>query len=115
MLTINGIGRLGQEPKMQYTPAGTALTNLTVAADVGFGDKRETVWLRLSSFGNQAEALNKYLSKGSRLAFVAEVTKVGTYEKRDGTAGVNFDAKILSFSFLDKAEGGSVEREPEEF
>jgi len=112
MLTMSGIGRLGREPKMQYAPNGTAVTNLTVAVDCGFGDKKETVWMSLVAFGNQAEALNKYLSKGSRLFFTAELQKVSTYEKNAGGTGVNVDAKILTFSFLDKS---GVEGEPEIF
>ena len=120
MLTISGIGRLGQEPKMQYTDKGTAITNLSVAADVGFGDKKVTAWIRLSAFSKQAELLNQYLSKCSRLVFTAEVTNIGTYSKKDGTSGINFDARILTFSFVDKSEQDSTNpygggNEPEDF
>lgn len=116
MLTISGIGRLGRAPKMQYTPSGSAVTNLSVAADCGFGDKKETIWVSLVSFGNQAETLNKYLDKGSRIVFTAEVTKVNTYTKKDETIGFTVDARITSFSFVDKSEAVSaVEEEPEVF
>jgi single-strand DNA-binding protein len=117
MLTITGVGRLGQAPKMQYTPSGTAVTNFSVAADCGFGDKKETVWVSLASFGQQAETLNQYLQKGMRIAFTADVQRIRTYTKKDQTTGVSLDAKVLSFSFLDfsdKAEG-KTEAEPEEF
>lgn len=114
MLTISGIGRLGQEPKMQYTPAGTAVTNISVATECGFGDKKETVWVNLSGFGNQAEALNKYLAKGKRIAFTAEVRNIRTFTKKDNTVGTSLDARITTFSFVDYVDddGGS---EPEEF
>lgn len=119
MLTISGIGRLGQAPKMQYNPAGNAITTLSVAVDCGFGDKKETVWVSLVSFGKQAEILNQYLTKGSRLVFSAEISKVRGYTKKDNTVGTSLDARVLSFSFVDKAEGGSTpfdgEAEPEEF
>lgn len=104
MLTISGIGRLGREPKMQYNPQGNAITNMSVATDVGFGDKKETVWVSLVSFGKQAEVLNQYLSKGSRICFTADVTAIRTFEKQDKTVGTSLDARILSFSFVDKAE-----------
>lgn len=117
MITISGVGRLGQSPKMQYTPSGTAVTNFSVATDCGFGDKKETVWVGLASFGQQAEILNQYLVKGARIAFTAEVQRIRTYTKKDQTIGTSLDAKILSFSFLDKSEtqGGAVEEEPEVF
>jgi single-strand DNA-binding protein len=113
MLTISGVGRLGQSPKMQYTPSGTAVTNFSVAADCGYGDKKETVWVNLSGFGQQAEILNQYLEKGSRIAFTAEVQRIRTYTKKDSSTGTSLDAKVLSFSFLDKSEKAT--NEPEEF
>lgn len=110
--TISGIGRLGKEPKMQYSPNGSAITNITVAVDTGFGDKKETVWFSLVAFGVQAEAINKYFSKGNRIGFTADLQKVRTYEKQGGEVGTSVDAKLLTFSFIDKNEGQS---EPEEF
>lgn len=116
MLTISGVGRLGQAPKMQYTPSGTAVTNFSVAADCGFGDKKETVWVSLASFGNQAEILNQYLTKGTRIAFTAEIQRIRSYTKKDQTVGTSLDAKVLSFSFLDKAEAKDAgDEEPEVF
>lgn len=114
MLTISGIGRLGNNPKMQYSAQGNAITNISVAATVGWGEKQETVWVSLVSFGKQAEVLNQYLTKGSRLVFSAEVSALRTYEKKDGTTGTSLDARIQSFSFVDKAEQ-QEEQEPEVF
>lgn len=114
MITVSGVGRLGQNPKMQYSPQGNAITNFSVAVDCGFGDKKKTVWVSLVSFGKQAEILNQYLSKGSRLSFTAEVTDVRGYTKKDDTIGTSLDAKVLTFAFLDKAENQG-ETEPEEF
>ena len=113
MVTIQGIGRLAKEPKMQYTANGSALTNLTVAMKSGFGEKQETIWVDLVSFGKQAETLNQYLSKGKRIAFTAELRKVRTYEKQDHSTGVNLDARILDFEFVDA--GAKQDSEPTEF
>lgn len=103
MLTINGVARLGQEPKMQYDKKGGAVTTLNAAADVGFGDKKETVWMRIVAFGKQAEILNQYLEKGSKLAFTAEIQKVSGYTKKDNTIGTSVEARILNFEFLSPA------------
>lgn len=110
-MILSGIGRLGADPKMQFNSQGQAITNFNVATECGFGDKKETVWLSLVAYGNQAETLNKYLVKGNRLNFTAELQKVRTFEKQSGT-GVSVDAKILTFSFIDSA---GKSKEPEEF
>jgi single stranded DNA-binding protein (ssb) len=112
MVTISGVGRLGKEPTMKFSDKGNAITNMSVAVTSGFGDKEETTWLSLVAYGKQAEILNQYLSKGSRLVFTAEFSKVRTFEKSDKSTGVSVDAKILTFSFVDKA---NVSSEPEVF
>lgn len=111
MATFIGVGRLGQEPKMDFTPQGTARTILSLAFRSGFGDNEVTTWVRATAFGKQAEILNERLSKGNRLHITAEFQKVYTYEKNDGT-GVTVDVKILAFDFVDKTSGS---HEPEEF
>ena len=113
MAIIAGLGRLGRDPKMSYTPKGDAQTFLTVATRSGFGDNEKTTWLSLVCWGKQAKVMNEHLKKGSRIDFVAELTEVRLYEKSDGTTGYSIDAKLLRADFVD----GTVkpESEPEEF
>jgi single-strand DNA-binding protein len=99
--TIVGIGRLGKDPVMQYTPSGTAQTRMNVAVDSGFGDKRKTTWFSLICWGQLAELLNEKLTKGARIAFNAEFTDV--YVGENGSVNVN--AKIFSVEFLSKVAG----------
>lgn len=113
-MIISGVGRLGQNPKMQYNPAGTAITNFPVAVNCGYGDNKETVWVSLVAFGAQGEAVKKYFEKGHRIEFSAEIQKNRGYEKKDGTVGVSLDARLLTFNFVDKNEVSGAE-EPDEF
>ena len=113
--TLIGIGRLGREPKMQYTDAGLAITHLNVAIGSGFGDKKVTTWFDVSSFGKQAEILNERLSKGDRVKLVMEFVEVKTYEKKDGSTGVEVRAKLLDFEFVDSVKSSDGAEEPEEF
>jgi single-strand DNA-binding protein len=116
-MITSGLGRLGKDPEMQYTPKGSAQTKFSVAVNAGFGENKSTIWVNLICWGTQAETVNKYLNKGSRIVFSAEVTKVGAYMKKDDTAGVTFDAKLLTVEFVDGIEKQSegYQNEPEEF
>lgn len=116
--TIVGIGNLSQEPKMSYTPGGTAQTRINVAVHTGFGDKEKTVWFSLVCWGTFAEMLNEKLVKGSKISFCAELT--GIYVSESGNASIN--AKVLTVEFLSKTskseKGGSPfdqQEEVEEF
>lgn len=120
MATISGLGRLGRNPTMKYTPAGTAQTNFSVALNTGYGENKSTVWLNLVCWGAQAETMNKYLAKGSRISFTAEITRVSGYSKQDESIGVNLDAKLLTCEFVDgiekQTDGTPFDaQEPEEF
>lgn len=104
-MILSGLGRLSKEPKMSFTPKGVAQTNLSVAIDVGYGDKKETVWASIWAYGAQAELVNQYLSKGSRLDFSAELTGLYTYTDKDGDPRASVNGKLLTVTFVDSGKG----------
>lgn len=111
---IFGVGRLGDNPKMDYTPKGTARTVLSLAVTDGFGDSQKTTWLRAVAFGKPAEILNDRVVKGNRLEFTAQLQEIRLYENSQGTTKYSAEVRIIDFSFIDsvKKETGD---EPEEF
>lgn len=67
------IGRLGQDPELEYTPNGHAKLKLRIAIKERkrVDDEWQTVstWIRILAFGNNAENLAEYASKGDLVAF----------------------------------------------
>lgn len=67
------IGNLGADPELRYTPANTAIANMSVATsetwrDKQTGEKKEkTEWHRLVMFNRLAEIAGEYLKKGSKI------------------------------------------------
>lgn len=120
-MIISGIGRFSKDPKMSYTPKGVAQTTMSLAVNTGFGDNAKTVWLGLICWGQQAELINEKFTKGERIEFTAEVTDIHTYESSSGTTGASLNAKLLTFSWVDKSKGGKKDdgefgkNEPESF
>lgn len=112
MLSIFGSGRVGKDPEMRYTPSGTAVVNFSVACDVGFGEYKKTMWVRLSAFGTLAEAINQYVSKGDTISFIGnpepdkETGNPKIFNKQDGTAVSSYDVKISEIKF-DSKKGGA--------
>lgn len=112
--TFSAASKLSREPKMQYTPQGTALTFISFPVHSGFGDKRKTTWVSAAVFGAMAEAVNTNLSKGSQVFVAGEVTGINTYEKKDKTIGAELQVRVTSIDFLDGVVK-SDESEIEEF
>lgn len=65
------IGRLGQDPKLEYTPTGAAVCTLNVATSEKYTSNNETKtrteWHRVIVFGKIGENCNLYLKKGSQI------------------------------------------------
>lgn len=65
------LGRLGQDPQVNYTANGSAVANISVATSERWKDKQtgeqreQTEWNRVVFFNRLAEIVGKYLRKGS--------------------------------------------------
>jgi len=82
------IGRLGRDPEMRYTPAGTAVCNFTMATDEVYRDKagemqKRTEWHRIVAWAKLAEQCSKLLNKG-KLAYVEGRLQTREWDDRDG-------------------------------
>lgn len=99
--SFSAASKLSREPKMQYTPQGTALTFISFPVHSGFGDNRKTTWVSAALFGKMAESANQHLSKGSKVFVVGEVSGINTYDKNDGSTGAELQVRVTSIDFLD--------------
>lgn len=59
--TIILVGNVGRDPEMRYTPNGSAVTSFSVAVSDGFGDRKKTIWFRVSAWEKLAETTNTFL------------------------------------------------------
>jgi single-strand DNA-binding protein len=120
--TIILVGNLGRDPEMRYTPSGQAVTNFSVAVNDNFtssnGEKVErTIWVRVSTWGKQAEICNQYLKKGRKVLVEGRlVTDPATggpriWERQDGTKSASFEVSAQTVRFLSQRgddDGGSM-------
>ena len=98
-------GNVGRDPEMRYMPDGTAVTNFSVAVSDGWGDKKKTIWFRVSVWGKRAEIANQYISKGSKILVEGRLRTDANggpnmFTRRDGTVGANFEITASDFVFL---------------
>ena len=78
---------VGRDAEVRSLPSGQSVLNVTVANNIGFGDKQQTVWIRVILWGKRAEgSLKDYLKKGQQVFISGELT-TSEYQKNDGTQG----------------------------
>ena len=112
-------GRLGQDPDLQYTPAGMAIVKVGIAVK----DRRkkgdewveETTWVNLTAFGTKAETLHQVCNQGD-LIQVDTQYQTSTYEA-DGETKYRHDFIVREWSLAARKGGpqsASEEVEPQE-
>jgi single-strand DNA-binding protein len=82
---------VSQDATVRYLPSGQAVLNVSVANNIGFGDKQQTVWIRVALWGRRAEgSLVGYLKKGQAV-FISGELSTNEYTKNDGTKGFQLE------------------------
>jgi single-strand DNA-binding protein len=67
------IGNLGNDPEIRYMPSGDAFTNISIATNESWKDKKtgenhdKTEWHNVALFGRLAEIAGEFLKKGSKV------------------------------------------------
>ena len=76
MIKVFLTGRLGKDAEVRITTTGGAVAGFSVATDVGFGDRKQTLWFDCSIWGKRAESgLIQHLTKGQQVAIVGELSE----------------------------------------
>ena len=101
-------GTIGRDAEVRYSGAGLAILSVTVANNIGFGDKQKTNWVRVTLFGKRAEGnLKDWLKKGQQV-FVSGELSVNEYQAKDGSGtktSLELNANIIDL-IGKKSEGG---------
>lgn len=84
MNNVNLIGRVGADPELRYTPTGTAVTEVNLAVDDGFGANKKTAWIGVTIWGATAETCAKYVAKGDRLGISGRLSQDEWKDKETG-------------------------------
>lgn len=97
------IGRLTRDPELRYTGTGKAVANFDLAVDRPFTNQqgeRETDFIRVVTWQQQAETVANNLGKG-RLVAVEGRLQVRSYDDRDGIRRKAAEVVANNVRFLD--------------
>lgn len=104
-------GTIGRDAELRYTPSGLAVLSVTVANNVGFGDKQQTLWVRVALFGKRAEGnLKDYLKKGQQV-FVSGELSQNEYKANDGSMKTSLELNANVIDLIGK-RGESGQSQP---
>jgi single-strand DNA-binding protein len=114
-MKAQGLARIGKDAEVRFTPNGTAVANVTLAFTYGKkGDdgKRPTQWVDASIWGQRAEPMAPYLTKGKQIVAYLEDVHIQTYTKNDGTTNAKMVARLADFEFVSEGSGDGQRTAP---
>lgn len=105
--SVTMVGRVVRDAELKYTNSGVAQSRFSLAVNrsVKKGDQwtEEVSYFDFTLWGKQAEALNKFLTKGKQVAIKAEL-KQERWEK-DGQAHSKVGFDISDIQLLSGGQG----------
>jgi single-strand DNA-binding protein len=113
MNLIHIAGRLGADPETRFTASGQKVTSFRVAVNVRKAGKEETIWYRVTIWGDRFDKMVSYLKKGSAVIIAGTLQKPEIYTDKEGRPQISLEitAEIIQFSPFGKEdrsdEGGA--------
>jgi single-strand DNA-binding protein len=105
-------GHLGNDPEVRFTSSGQKVTTLRVASHVRKAGKEDTIWWRVTVWGDQFDKILPYFKKGSPIIVTGELAKPEIFTDKEGRPQIslNITANNITFSpFGGKTEGRNEE------
>ena len=106
MNQITIAGHLGADPEVRFTSSGQKVTTLRVAARARRSGKDETIWWKVTVWGEQFDKIMPYFKKGSPIIVMGELNKPEIFTDREGRPQVsmNITAQNILFSPFGKPD-----------
>ena len=99
------VGRLAQDAEMRQA-GETVVSSFSIAVSDGFGEKAKTSFFNVNVWGKQAEALTKYLVKGTQVGVTGKLSQE-SWKTKDGETRYNVKVVATNIQLLGskKSEG----------
>lgn len=98
------VGNIGNNPEVRQTGSGTLVANCSLATQEG---KDGTAWHRLVFFKRNAELVQQYVTKGSKM-YVEGRIQYRSWEDNEGNKKFTTEILVGRFEFLG-GRGGRIE------
>lgn len=108
---VNCSGNIGREPELRQTQGGTQVLTFSLAVSDRKRNPQSgqwedvTNWVPCVVFGNRAESLSRFLSKGMKCAIEGKLRQ-SSYQGKDGKSHSKIEIVVSEVEFLSQAKAG---------
>ena len=108
VITVAGV--LGKDAEVKYLQSGDPVASFSVADSQG---KDKTVWWNCSVWGKKAESLSPFLTKGTKVTVVGQVTE-DVWTDKNGQERKSMKVRVNDIALQSKAEQREAPRQQRE-
>ena len=104
-------GHLGSDPETRFTSSGQKVTSFRVGCR---SRKDDTIWWKITIWGEQFDKMLPYFKKGSSIVVHGEISKPEIFTDKEGKSQISMQltASHIAFSPFGKKDGdGKGDRE----
>lgn len=117
MNKVQLIGRLTKDPDLRYTKSNIAVASYTVAINTGYGEKQQTDFINVTTWGKSGEFVSNYFKKGQAIGIVGRL-RSNNYEDSNGNKRYSTEVVTEDIEFIgtknEKQNGQDEEIEKEQ-
>jgi single-strand DNA-binding protein len=106
MNVVMGVGNLGKDAELKYSPNGKPVLTFSVAATTGFGEYEHTEWFNCVMFGDRTEKLVPFLKKGQLVGLTGSL-QTRTWDDDQGQKHWRTEVKINDLTLLGSNGNGN--------
>lgn len=92
-------GRLTKDAEYKTLASGKGLLVANVAINTGFGDYKKTLYVKVQQWGESGQNIAKYLTKGTLVASVGEVS-LNSWTNQEGKTYTDVQIDVRSIQLL---------------
>ncbi|MBN1914353.1 MAG: single-stranded DNA-binding protein [Parachlamydiales bacterium] len=99
MNTVFIAGHLGADPEVRFTSGGQKVSTLRVAARSRRGGSEDTIWWRVTVWGDQFDKMMTYFKKGSPIVVIGDLQKPEIFTNKGGQPQVSLNVTAVNLMF----------------
>jgi single-strand DNA-binding protein len=117
-LNFSIVGFVGSDPQVrtvQTSNGEQTVASFSVAVSrKNGGGQKQTLWVRVSCWGNLSNIAQQYVKKGSLVQATSEWMRPGAWISQDGTPQASIDIDATRLILLDRVENGDSHDTPDD-
>lgn len=110
MNKVQLIGNIVRDIELRHTTQGTPVASYTIAINTGYGEKQQTDYINISSWGKSGEFVHKYFKKGQAIALVGRL-RSNNYEDRNGNKRYTVEVITEDIEFVRNKKEEKIQQE----